>query len=355
MKAGIVNKRALMKDLYGGEVTLNSVYFPVHIKRLVENMPVNALVNQKDIIEKNTLFKVFTAFLDNKRKNIVYNGMLDDEKFNAFQPLGLVGSKILMKDALFYCEKCIEEDIKKYGESYWRVIHQVPGVYYCGIHNIRLRESNVLSSKSRVNYICLNKDVRSENKLEVNNDFMNINLKYIDMVEDLYTLNLDNKNKEFFDKLYIDRLIEKGFTSKNGSIRLKELEEAFIEFYSQEYLIVMQSYIEIGNSWLRRFIRVTKKQKHMLRHLLMIQFLGLSIEEVFNTKEIKGKGEYIFIPNPRLDRDIQRKKWIQVLKNNPGLNKSQYKEIGKGLYSWLYKNDSEWFERVTPKKIYKNK
>ncbi|NLP46783.1 MAG: hypothetical protein GX347_07055, partial [Epulopiscium sp.] len=50
-----------------------------------------------------------------------------------------------------------------------------------------------------------------------------------------------------------------------------------------------------------------------------------------------------------------RERWLQVLKDNPGLNKSQYKKIGKGLYSWLYKNDNEWFEQVTSKNIYKNK
>ena len=170
------------------------------------------------------------------------------------------------------------------------------------------------------------------------------------MVEDLYKLDLKSKDKEFFDNLYIDKLREKGFTSKNGSLRLKEIEEAFIEYYTQEYLELMQSKVEIGNSWLRKFIRTSNKQKHILRHLLMIQFLDLTIEEVFNTEKVKGKGEYIYISNPRLDRDVQRERWLQVLKDNPGLSKSEYKRIGKGIYSWLYKNDNEWFERITPKK-----
>lgn len=170
------------------------------------------------------------------------------------------------------------------------------------------------------------------------------------MVEDLYKLDLKSKDKEFFDNLYIDKLREKGFTSKKGSLRLKEVEESFIEYYTQEYLELMQSNVEIGNSWLRRFIRTSNKQKHILRHLLMIQFLGLTIEEVFNIEEVKGKEKYVYIPNPRLDIDIQRERWLQVLKDNPGLNKSEYKRAEKALYSWLYKNDNEWFEEITPKK-----
>lgn len=315
-------------------------------------MPSNTLVTAKDIIENNTLFKVFTAFLSKERKEIVYKGMLEEEKFNAFQPLSLVGSKILMKDKLCFCRECLKADISRYGESYWRVIHQVPGVYTCSKHKISLMESEVLSSKSRVEYKFLNESIKGT-VIVKKFDFININLKYVQMVHDLYKLDLENKDKEFFDYLYIDKLREKGFASKNGSIKLNQLEEAFVEYYTQEYLELMQSKVEIGNSWLRRFIRRSKKQKHVLRHLLMIQFLDLTIEDVFNTKEVKGKLEYIYIPNPRLDRDIQRERWLQVLKDNPGLSKSEYKRIGKGLYSWLYKNDNEWFEKITPKKCKK--
>lgn len=315
-------------------------------------MPPNNLVNAKDIIENNTLFKVFTAFLSKERKEIVYRGMFKEEKFNSFQPLGLAGSKISMKDKLCFCRECLKEDISKYGESYWRVIHQVPGVYTCSKHKISLMESEVLSSKSRIEYKCLNESIKGT-EIVKKFDFININLNYVKMIEDLYKLNLENKDKEFFDNLYIDKLREKGFASKNGSIKLNQLEEAFVEYYTQEYLELMQSKVEIGNSWLRRFTRRSKKQKHVLRHLLMIQFLDLTIEDVFNTKEVKGKLEYIYIPNPRLDRDIQREKWLQVLKDNPGLSKSEYKRIGKGLYSWLYKNDNEWFEKITPKKCKK--
>ncbi|MDY4544294.1 MAG: TnsD family Tn7-like transposition protein [Bacilli bacterium] len=129
-----------------------------------------------------------------------------------------------------------------------------------------------------------------------------------------------------------------------------ELTEAIKEFYSEEYLKTMQSEINEENNWISKFIREGNKNKHILRHLLMIQFLDLSIEEVFNAKETIGKKKYIYIPNPRLDRDVQREKWLQVIKDNPNLSKSEYKRIGKGLYSWLYKNDNEWFEKITPKK-----
>ncbi len=354
-KAGIINKKALYKDLYKKVVALNSVYFPVHIQSILDNLPPTSTLKQRDIVEKNTLFKIFTAFLSKETKERVYKGMLSEYKFNSYQSIGIIGSKISMKDKLFYCEECLKEDILEFGESYWRVIHQVPGVYFCSKHKTKLLESNILSSESRVNFICLDEDIVCNSIVKISDKFMNINLKYINLIEDLYTLNLDSKEKEFFDDLYIDKLRDKGYTSKNGSIKLGELEKAFIEFYTQEYLELMQSKIEIGNSWLRRFIRKSKKNKHVLRHLLMIQFLGLSIEEVFNTKNIKGKGKYLYVPNPRFDLYEQREKWLVILNENQGLNKSEYKKIGKGLYTWLYRNDNEWFDNITPKKSHRIK
>lgn len=48
---------------------------------------------------------------------------------------------------------------------------------------------------------------------------------------------------------------------------------------------------------------------------------------------------------------ISKAKMVAVLKENPNLKKYEYKKIWKGLYSWFYKNNNEWFERVTSKYI----
>lgn len=60
------------------------------------------------------------------------------------------------------CEKCIEEDHKKYGYSYWKRFHQLSGVDWCHIHNTPLKMSKKINayetqperSISRANFIC---------------------------------------------------------------------------------------------------------------------------------------------------------------------------------------------------------
>lgn len=348
---GIVNKKALMKDLYNEEASLNSVYFPVHCEQLINNLPINSTLTVDNLIKEHTLFRVFSSILSEEKTLLIFNGMKKEKRFNPYAKFGLTGSKIEMPNNLLYCPKCFEEDINKYGESYWRVLHQVVGVFYCKKHKMPLLKSNICSNDSRIDFICLDDIDFSKSKPVIDEEFINVNLKYIKSVEYLLKNDVPKKEKAFFSNIYIDLLRKRGLASKNGSLYVKELEQAFVDFYSNKYLKIMQSEINTAddNNWFRRFIRSGSRQKHILRHLLMIQFLDIEIKELFETEEAIGKKEYIYMPNPRLDLETQRDKWLQVLRDNPNLKKCEYKKIGKGLYSWLYKNDNEWFDMVTPK------
>lgn len=49
----------------------------------------------------------------------------------------------IRKERLWYCPACVTEDFRAYGETYWRRLHQMPGVSYCPVHRIRLCESGL--------------------------------------------------------------------------------------------------------------------------------------------------------------------------------------------------------------------
>lgn len=355
--AGIINKKALMSDLYGQVVSLNNLHFPVHIDSLIENLlPLYKITSEK-LIKENTLYRPFTAFLSEDKAQNIMNIMKNGKSSNPYAKIGLTGSKIKMNENLMYCSSCIEENMAKYGEAYWRVLHQVPGVFYCDKHYKSLSKAEVYANRSRVEYICADTINYKNNKLVVEDDIMNINLKYIENMKYLLNNDVERKNKRFLLDVYIDKLREKGFTSKNGSINIKDFETEFRNFYGERYLTLMQSNLKLGEeaNWLRLFIRDSSKEKHVLRHLLIIGFLGIHIKDFFEIRDYVGKKEYIYVPNPRLDKYEQREKWIKLLEKNKGLSRSGYKIIGKGLYTWLYRNDNEWFDNVTPKRNKQNK
>lgn len=43
------------------------------------------------------------------------------------------------KRSMHFCEQCLEEQREQYGFSYWMRSHQLPGVYWCGVHGSLLR------------------------------------------------------------------------------------------------------------------------------------------------------------------------------------------------------------------------
>ena len=55
-----------------------------------------------------------------------------------------LGYRKWTKRYLCYCPECTKVDRYKYGETYWHMIPQLPGVYVCPIHAVPLEESSLM-------------------------------------------------------------------------------------------------------------------------------------------------------------------------------------------------------------------
>lgn len=67
----------------------------------------------------------------------------------AYHKLTLVlGYRKWTKRHLYYCPECVKADRKEYGETYWHMIPQLPGVYVCPVHAVPLEESAVMLSNA---------------------------------------------------------------------------------------------------------------------------------------------------------------------------------------------------------------
>ncbi|WP_374717499.1 TnsD family Tn7-like transposition protein [Neobacillus sp.] len=73
------------------------------------------------------------------------------------------------------------------------------------------------------------------------------------------------------------------------------------------------------------------------------------MDELFLSDDIKGKVHVFNEHSPSFDIESRRLEWLQLIKENPDANRSQLKEKGKGLHTWIYRHDGEWYEKVTPR------
>ena len=60
-----------------------------------------------------------------------------------------VGLSLVPKKDLCYCRECVQEDRRTYGETYWHLSHQLPGIRLCPIHDVPLNTSAIEISKTR--------------------------------------------------------------------------------------------------------------------------------------------------------------------------------------------------------------
>lgn len=353
---GMVSRRAFIEDLFGKFVVIRSSNFPQYIQYFINNLPPASKITANEIIINNTLFSFYTSFLSGSRTELVYKTMEiggEGSKLNVEQQIGFGGSKVSNPNYLRYCPLCFKEDVDRLGESYWRTNHQITGIYYCSKHHVLLKESSVLSTGSGIEFTCADEQVCNENILADNysDTIKQLNLQYIHNAELLLNKDLPRRNLDYIIDFYIDRLREKGFASKNGSLYMKDVQETFLRFYPEEYLVMMQSSIDpdIPSNWLRLFVRTNKKNRSPLRHLLFLQFLEVEVDNLFQGKEVSGKISISVQHNPSFDIQKRRNKWLQLIAENPGANRSQLKEKGKGLHTWVYRYDRDWYDKVTPK------
>ncbi|MGG3772975.1 TnsD family transposase [Heyndrickxia faecalis] len=282
IRAGNLFWKHTLDDLFGKRTTCATVFLPSGIRSLVQRLPQNTTLTEQELIEKHTMYPFYTVFLPTEKAQSIYEAMMSDDGRKIYMQSGMMASAIPQNQYLKYCPSCFQEDFTKYGELYWHRLHQLPGNLICTKHELWLEDSTVPITHSNKHAFILptisNCDLTKERRISGN---ILQQLKDIALKAELL-LNGHFKNQSFFHftEFYHYHLIEKGFASFNGQVKQKELHEAFYNFYSEELL--KNLYIEVGETkWLANFSRKHRKSFHPYYHLLMLNFLGLDVDEVF--------------------------------------------------------------------------
>ncbi|HJV16809.1 MAG TPA: TnsD family Tn7-like transposition protein [Bacillales bacterium] len=86
-----------------------------------------------------------------------------------------------------------------------------------------------------------------------------------------------------FTNFYRKHLIEKGYTTVKGKVKQERFYEAFRRFYPDSLLLLenLQVKLESKDSWLASITRKHRKSFHPYYHVLLLNFLGLDINDVF--------------------------------------------------------------------------
>jgi len=356
---GIGTKRAIVDDFYGKKQGIIPMLFPLHLNKISEALPSGSKITGEKLLFKHTMYPLYTKFLSKQISDDIKESMLNKENVSIIVKTCLHSRESNINKYLKFCPLCVSEDIRNFGESYWRRVHQFSGVFFCIKHEIELQTSNILMTKINNEYVCLD-DIEITDSNLIDKDFKEYNFKYIDIVKEIIEsdetrLDLININRFYRYKFY-----ELGLASKCGQIYRNILFQRFKEFYPKKYLDLMKCSLEdynIENSWIYNFFS-NKHNKSIVKHILLLQFLNSSIKEMFGAAEnIKFVSSYYKkqIQVPKLDLDERKKQWLKIINDNPNSTRSELMNIDKGTYQYICKYDRQWYHKVTPKNVKKNK
>lgn len=307
--SGNISPKATIMDLYGITTVTAVVDLPAHFDALVSNLPVNHRYKADELIKAHTLFPFYSAFLPPPRASLVFESMKGDSAHSIHNRFGIMASSISTDKSLKYCRECFDVDRIRWGEPYWHRVLQVPGVYICPTHKIPLSRSRLFPlnrhefiSAVREDYHQETQDINGNkegvfipdapsawddavSKIIILLEDDELSTKYrmlVDNVDKLLNSSYANRPMEWFANHYVARLKEIGLANVHGHVRQVEFRREFLSYYGEPFLEVMQSSVsERDDNWLNSMVRKHRKTFHPIRHLLLMQFLGISLVDMF--------------------------------------------------------------------------
>lgn len=354
-----------MYDLFNTRQVVPSISLQTRLGILVNNAK-HFGINFETVLFENTMFPYLTAFIQPENYARVYKwSEYTDNRSDRFATGAL--HKSIYPKWMMYCPDCYKDDIALFGEGYWHRIHQTPGIVVCNKHHRCLLPSTVPTFNHRIStYQLLNKKVMrmdsSSQQIEINHNVEIYNdTKFLyDNFKRVRTL-FSSYNYCFRDA-FLPKLIANQLATYR-TLKTKEFEEAFIDFYGNDYLnkIGLRLSNSYNNRWPINLCREkVKHHTYALEYLLLSRFLFGSFENFINSIECRENFNIVFSSNNTKNctnsntRSQYRNRWLSIIKEEP--NKGRYVIYQKysGLYNWLHKYDDTWLKEHLPEKLPRN-
>lgn len=284
--------RSAIQELFGSINAIASIDLPNRLSHFVKILPLDHHYTVDSLIDNHTLFPFYNPFLPKDRQIQLREDMASTSTSVVHKRAGIMASKVSSPQWSRFCPVCLNEDRKKFGEGYWHRLHQVPGVEVCPTHRVFLQNSEIQATarEKRHGFISTEQSIAEIKFIDKLNFVDSSHLAFLNLatnVQWLLTHSSLNSDLQAVRNRYRVILANKGLATYTGMIRSQQLLEAFQSHYSVEILQILQSKLDQQDdaNWLIRLVRNAKGVQHPLRHLLLIDFLQMTVEDFFQLSE----------------------------------------------------------------------
>jgi predicted transcriptional regulator len=222
-------------------------------------------MNHHVLIEDHTILPIFRSFITEGLYQTAQTAMLNGETSCLDKLLSTTANRMKLNPPLRYCPHCCALDETKFGFPYWRVEHQLPGVYLCTKHQQLLQEVGV-ARRGLVMPECIGTGSET------------ISLELQKLAQ--FSLDARHQPLKCFDhhryqNCIRERLRHKGYVTTSGRVRQSCWQQSFKKYWRET-----QSISEIGDLlnneaglYLQAFFCSEYKVFSPLKHFLLLTYL----------------------------------------------------------------------------------
>jgi Tn7-like transposition protein D/TniQ len=279
---GYPGRIRVVKELFGGP-NAAIIDLPKRLNHLLAVLP-RSSYDLESLLAKRTLFRFYAHFSPLERIPLLLEVMAGSDGTSPRIRIGVTKWGFDPPSRLRFCPECAATDRKEFGQTYWHRMHQLSAIDVCAIH-ARFLETADLSKEGGVNnnrFISADPYVgECEPKSLSPADSLLVRLA----ADARWLLEYDGPllGMATLRERYHNLLLQQGYAYYNGGIKATLLLKAFKSFYSDTFLSSINCrLVESPFNWLFNIMRHSGPGiQHPIRHLLLINFLGLTIEQVF--------------------------------------------------------------------------
>ncbi len=286
------DKRAIVEETLGTGNAIATLLLPSHIDAFIARLPPGVQLSAESVIYLNTAFPAFAGLLPKKRQDALLNMMRSENSFGIHYLTGLMSSRIPLFNYLRLCPDCEVADRHRYGDCYYHLVHQMPGVYICPIHSKVISNTSVHATNKQMRYYLDPAEIASNRSVLANNNSLvitehesilgSIAAQVQGLLDRRECIDIHPQIRTF----YVDQLKTQGLATPSGQVRQQDFLKQVTAFYSPELLDLLGCSLSNGieSNWLADLVRKTDHAQFYLPHLLLLHFLKCTYDDFLVSK-----------------------------------------------------------------------
>jgi hypothetical protein len=290
------------ESVFATRNALAVVDLPARLGALSAAIGVATGMNTQRLIRNHTLLPLYSPFIPTQRLGVIEQDLTENGGGSVHFRVGIMAGLVRPVFRLRFCPRCAADERAKYGEAYWHRLHQTAGVFVCPEHHLFLEESAVPIQYRRTRHLFVPaQDVLPEvagRKLEVQDPDHQTLLRLAQRAEWLLQNYQPGNELSDLQVRYLNLAMKLGFVTGYENIRWKVLLAEYHKRFSPQLLEQLQCSIPEGNSdhWLARILRKPRAVQAPIRHLVLMEFLGVTPEAFFTADlrmKLFGEGPWV--------------------------------------------------------------